>query len=60
MLPPRVTIEAGVSMGWAKHVGPEGDVVYLDHFDVSVPSEMLMEKQGFTAEAIAERAMKLL
>lgn len=64
VLPPRVTarlaIEAGVSMGWAKYVGPEGDAVCLDHFDASVPGEMLMEKQGFTAGAIAERAMKLL
>jgi transketolase len=64
VLPPRVTarlaVEAGVSMGWAKYVGPKGDVVCLDHFDASVSGEMLMEKQGFTAEAIAERAMKLL
>jgi transketolase len=64
VLPPRVTarlaVEAGVSTGWAKYVGPKGDVVCLDHFDASVSGEMLMEKQRFTAGAIAERAMKLL
>jgi transketolase len=64
VLPPRVTarlaIEAGASMGWAKYVGSEGDVVCLDHFDAPVPGEMLMEKQAFTAGAIAERAVKLL
>jgi transketolase len=64
VLPPRVTarlaIEAGVSLGWHKYVGPEGDVMCLDHFGASAPYKVLMEEWGFTPEAVAERALKLL
>jgi transketolase len=64
VLPPQVTarlaIEAGVSLGWHKYVGPQGDVMGLDHFGASAPYKVLMEEWGFTPEAVAKRAMKLL
>jgi transketolase len=64
VLPPQVTarlaIEAGISMGWHKYVGPEGDVMSLDHFGASAPYKVLMEEWGYTPEVVAERALKLL
>jgi transketolase len=64
VLPPqiraRLAIEAGVSMGWHKYVGPNGDVIGLEHFGASAPYKVLMQRWGFTPEAVVERAMKLL
>ena len=64
VLPPPVTtrlaIEAGVTMGWSKYVGPTGSVIGLDRFGASAPYQVLMEKFGFTAEAVAERMLRLL
>ena len=47
-------------MGWHKYVGPQGDVMCLDHFGASAPYKVLMQEWGFTPEAVAERALKLL
>ena len=64
VLPPGVTarlaIEAGVTQGWAKYVGLSGDVIGRDRFGASAPYKVLMEKFGFTAEAVAERALRLI
>jgi transketolase len=64
VLPPlvqaRLAIEAGISLGWEKYVGPDGDVLSLDRFGASAPYQVLMEKFGFTAEAAAERVLRLL
>ncbi len=64
VLPPLVTarlaIEAGVTQGWVKYVGPAGDVMGLNRFGASAPYKVLMEKFGFTAEAVAERVLWLL
>jgi transketolase len=64
VLPPpvkaRLAIEAGITMGWDKYVGPAGDVVGLDRFGASAPYQVLMEKFGFTAEAVAARVLQLL
>ena len=64
VLPPqvvvRVAIEAGVTQGWARYVGLGGDVIGLDRFGASAPYRVLMEKFGFTAGAVAERALRLL
>jgi transketolase len=64
VLPPQVTtrlaIEAGVTQGWAKYVGLSGDVMGLERFGASAPYKVLMEKFGFTVEAVVERALRLL
>jgi transketolase len=64
VLPPpvkaRLAIEAGITLGWRKYVGPAGDVIGLDRFGASAPYHVLMEKFGFTAEAVAARVLQLL
>ena len=56
VLPPavtaRVAVEAGVSFGWGDLLGTHGRVVGLDRYGASAPGEVLMEKLGFTAEAV--------
>ena len=64
VLPPacraRVSLEAGVTMGWGRWVGDAGVSIGLDHFGASAPFEVLYENFGLTAEAAAEAARKLL
>ena len=56
----RLAIEAGATQGWAKYVGPAGDVMGLERFGASAPYKVLREKLGFTPEAVAERVLGLL
>jgi transketolase len=64
ILPPqveaRLAIEAGVSQGWRKYVGPQGDVMALDHFGASAPYRVLMEQFGFTPQEVVRRVKRLL
>ncbi len=64
VLPPHVTarlaVEAGVSQGWHRYVGPAGDVVALDRFGASAPYQTLMREFGFTPAHVAERARRLV
>ena len=64
VLPPAVTarlaVEAGTSIGWERYVGSEGEVAGIDRFGASAPGKVMMERYGFTAEAIAERAAALV
>ena len=64
VLPPGVTarlaVEAGVRLGWDRYVGPQGDVVSVDRFGASAPVGVIWEKFGFTPQAVAERARKLI
>ncbi|MFW5874769.1 MAG: transketolase [bacterium] len=55
----RLVVEAGVSMGWEKYAGPEGDTVSVDQFGGSGKGAEVMAKYGFTAGNIAEKALKL-
>ncbi len=49
----RVSVEAGITMGWQQWVGDKGASVGIDHFGASAPAETLFEKFGFTAENVA-------
>ena len=64
VLPPGVTarlaVEAGTTLGWERHVGLAGEVAGIDRFGASAPGKIMMERYGFTAEAIAERAAALV
>ena len=59
LIPPRgclkVSIEAGVTIGWERYVGPTGLSIGLDTFGVSAPAEDLARKFGFTAENIVKK-----
>jgi transketolase len=57
VLPPivkaRVSVEAGVSMGWRDLVGQSGRTVSLEHYGASADYETLYREFGITAEAVA-------
>jgi transketolase len=52
-------VETGVSLGWHRWIAPRGDVLTLDRFGASAPGDRVMTELGFTAEHVAERAMRL-
>jgi len=56
----RLAVEPGASVSWWRWVGSDGDVLGLDHFGASAPGATVLEKFGFTAGNIAERARALL
>ncbi len=59
-VPARLAIEAGVAQGWERFVGPGGEVVSIERFGASAPYQVLLDRFGFTPEAVAERAVQLL
>jgi transketolase len=56
----RLAVEPGASMSWWRWVGDGGDVLGIDRFGASAPGTTVLEKLGFTAENIAQRARALL
>ena len=64
VLPPevtaRVSVEAGIAMGWAKYVGAKGRSVSLEHFGASAKGTLLFEEYGITAAAVVAAAKESL
>ncbi|MBC2710748.1 MAG: transketolase [Desulfosarcina sp.] len=56
----RIAVEAGISMGWERYVGPKGKVIGIDGFGASAPGGLVLEKYGFTAKNIVETALRML
>ena len=56
----RLSIEAGVSLGWAKYVGDGGDSLAVDRFGASAPAEDVFKDYGFTVENVIRKAKKLV
>ncbi|MEZ5925706.1 MAG: transketolase [Hyphomicrobiaceae bacterium] len=57
---PRVGVEAAVSFGWDRWLGPDGDFIGMPGFGASAPIEKLYEHFGITAAKIAEAAKRLI
>ena len=56
---PKLAIEAGSTLAWARYVGLDGDVIGIDRFGASAPGRVLFEKYGFTVDNIVDRALHL-
>ncbi len=56
----RVSVEAGVAMGWSKYVGHSGASVSIEHFGASASGAKCFEEFGFTGEHVAEVARTVL
>jgi transketolase len=52
----RVSVEAGVALGWRGFVGDAGECVSVEHFGASADYKVLFEVFGLTAERVAEAA----
>jgi transketolase len=54
----RVSVEAGVTLGWERYVGLRGESVGIDRFGASAPYKVVYEQLGVTAEAVVEAARR--
>jgi len=64
VLPPeveaRVSVEAGVTMGWERYVGSKGASVGVNRFGASAPGERVLSELGITPENVVNAALGLL
>lgn len=56
----RLAVEAGVSLGWERWIGLEGDMISIERFGASAPAKVLAEKFNFTVDDVIARAKALL
>jgi transketolase len=56
---PRISVEAGTTMGWHRWIGADGIAIGVDHFGASAPAERLYEEFGITANAVVEAGTSL-
>ncbi len=48
----KISMEAGITLGWERFVGPAGLSIGLDHYGASAPNKDLAEEFGFTPEKV--------
>jgi transketolase len=53
----RVSIEAAVSFGWSKWIGPEGISISIETYGESAPLSDLAAEFGFTVDSILDRLL---
>jgi transketolase len=56
----RVSVEAGVTLGWERSIGDRGIAIGVDRFGASAPDKTLLEKYGLTAAKVAEAVRSLV
>ncbi len=56
----RVSVEAGVTLGWREHVGDRGIAIGVDRYGASAPAEVLFEKYEITPQHVAAAAKQVL
>lgn len=64
VLPPgqkrRVSIEAGVTLGWREYIGDSGVAIGVDHYGASAPAEVIYEKFGLTPAAVVAAVKQVI
>ena len=64
VLPPsveaRVSVEAGITFGWERWVGPHGASIGVDRYGASAPAPRIFEELGITAAAVTAAAASVL
>lgn len=56
----KVSIEAGVTIGWERYTTTDGLNIGINRFGASAPAEQLFEKFGITADAIVPQILNKL
>ena len=56
----RVSVEAGLALGWSRYVGNSGVSVSIEHFGASADYQTLFREFGMTSEAVTRAAESLL
>jgi len=57
---PKISIEAGATMGWWKYIGRDGIAIGLDRFGASAPGKIALDKLGINQAAVVAGAKKLV
>jgi transketolase len=64
VLPPaqknRVSVEAGVTLGWRELIGDRGIAIGIDRYGASAPGEVILERLGITPAAVATAAREVI
>ena len=56
----RVSIEAGIALGWREYVGDSGIIISLDHWGASAAAPKLFTEFGLTSDRVVEDVKKAL
>ncbi|MBN2169625.1 MAG: transketolase, partial [Actinobacteria bacterium] len=56
----KISIEAGISLGWDKYVGDDGRAIGIDRFGLSAPGSEALLEMGMNTENIISRVHELL
>jgi transketolase len=56
----RVSVEAGLALGWSRYVGDAGRSVSIEHFGASADYKTLFREFGITTEATVAAAKETL
>ncbi len=57
---PRLSIEAGVTLGWRSYLEGDDGAIGVDRFGASAPGQTVMREYGLTAAHVCEAARSLL
>ena len=57
---PKISIEAGATMGWWKYIGRDGIAIGLDRFGASAPGKIALDKLGINQAAVVNAVKKLV
>lgn len=64
LIPPRgclkVSLEAGITLGWERHVGQSGLMIGLDTYGLSAPYKELADRFGFIPKKVVNKINKHL
>ncbi len=56
----KISMEAGITMGWEKYIGPNGLSIGINHFGASAPGKDLAQEFGFTADQVEKKIRNYL
>jgi transketolase len=51
----KISMEAGISHGWEKYIGPNGLSIGINHFGASAPGKDLAQEFGFTTDQVEKK-----
>ncbi|MCI4342966.1 MAG: transketolase [Thermoplasmata archaeon] len=57
---PKLSVEAGVTLGWSQYVGAEGASIGVDRFGASAPGPVVQRELGLTVDHVVEVARRLV
>ncbi|MBP8829367.1 MAG: transketolase [Desulfobacter sp.] len=55
----RLTVEAGISMGWEKYAGSQGKCISIERFGASAPGGTVLKEFGFSVDNIVKTALEM-